>query len=239
MRTEQEVNEFKHVARQRLLHGCKKCFGEDVDCGCYRKTNIVISAYEAGVPKDFWDIHAADVSHNKKVFKAVIQKYTDNLNKVLKNGYGLVLVGDNGVGKSYFLSYVLMAAIRLGRTAYYTTLPQLIHDIKKGFNDPVYEKRLDWYLTSDFLAIDEMGKEKFRSKEDYTFMDTQVERILKQRFDDAMPTLLATNMNQEDMNRTYGSTIGSIMAGKYKSAVLKSGDFRTKLAQKMDKEMGY
>jgi len=70
-------------------------------------------------------------------------------------------------------------------------------------------------------------------------MDTQVERLLKQRFDDAMPTLIATNMNQEDLYRTYGTTIGSIMIGKYKAVVLKSGDYREKLADRMDKEMGY
>jgi DNA replication protein DnaC len=166
----------------------------------------------------------------------------DNLRQALKRGYGLVFLGNNGVGKTYFISYILMEAIRQNYSVYYTTLPQLDYNIKAGFDDYKLQKRLDLMLTSDFLAIDEMCKEKHKttiSTNVATFMDTHVERITKQRCDDSMPTLMATNVNFKTLLGTYGESVASIIEGKFRPVTMMPGDYRKKLALKMNKEMGY
>jgi len=236
MRTADEVAEFALQARYRYVHGCKRCKGVDEDCSCYRKYQYKVAAYEACIPKDFWNVQAKDITHNIEVFTNVVEKYVKRLDKALLYGYGLVLLGDNGVGKTYFLSYILMKAIRANRTVYYTTLPQLDYDIKRGFKDTAAEDRLRWLLTSDFVAIDEMGKEH-RATTGY--MDVQIERILKQRCDDSMPVLLATNMDFEALLMTYGPTISSIIGGKFQPVTMKPGDYRAKMAVKMDNDMEY
>jgi DNA replication protein DnaC len=190
------------------------------------------------VPKDFWNVKATDVTHNTDVFKNIVMKYTKNLNKALKHGYGLVFVGDNGVGKTFFISYVLMTAIRLGKTAYYTTMPQLDYDIKRGWGEKPVEERLRWMLTSDFVAIDEMGKEKFKSDAG-GFIFTQIERILKQRCDNSLPTLLSTNMDFNTFVKSYGPTINSLITGKFQTVAMEPGDYRERMAKQMGDEMGY
>lgn len=238
MRTEEEVAEFQAQMVRSIVHECRKCHGADPECSCGVRSATAVAAYEACVPRDFWGIKPSDITHNIEIFRGVVQKYVGRLDKALSRGYGLVFLGDNGVGKTYFMSYVLMEAIKAGRTAYYTTLPQLDHDIKRGFNDPSAERRLAWLLTSDFLALDELGKEQHkRGQTSYT--DTQVERILKQRCDDSLPVFIATNLDHEALLGAYGPTVGSIIGGKFQTVVMEPGDYRVKMSAKMTDDMGY
>ena len=151
--------------------------------------------------------------------------------------YGLSIGVFSSVISLFFISYILSAAIRRGRTAYYTTLPRLEYDMKRGWKSSEVEERLDWMLTSDFVAIDEIGKEKIKGGSDYT--SVRIEHILKQRYDDSMPVLLASNMSHADLTKTYGDTIGSIITGKYQTVAMDSGDYRKKLSEKMVADMDY
>jgi DNA replication protein DnaC len=239
MRTHDDIQEFKHKAQAVYLHNCSKCEGTDTECMCYERYETAVKQYEGCIPKDFWKTDEKKIRGNRKVFNDVILKYVNKLSVALSKGYGFVLLGSNGVGKTYFISYVLNEAIKNGRTVYYTTMPQLAHDIKCGFDDKSIQRRLEWYLTSDFVAIDEIGKEKFFKKDQKTFMDTELERMMKRRCDDSLPVILAANMNTEQLMKSYGATIGSIIMGKMKMAVMDGADQRRKLATEMKRKMGY
>jgi DNA replication protein DnaC len=143
--------------------------------------------------------------------------------------------GDNGTGKTIFMSYILIQAIKKRYTTYYTTMPQLDHDLKRGFNDRQAAKRLDWMLSSDFMAIDELGKEKYRDGD--SWIRGQIERILKQRFDNSLCTVIGTNSNPRSITKAYGESISSILLGKYKVCNMEVGDFREKMAAKMETEI--
>lgn len=235
MRTEDEVDEFKESIIRSYTSNCKNCAGTDQTCDCWRRVWRAVASYEACIPQDFWNVVPSDVVRNVDAFQEMIQPYTERLSKALKGGYGLVLIGDNGVGKTMLLSYVLVEAIKLARTTYYTTMPQLDWNIKEGFSSQQYAERLKWMLSSDFLAIDELGKE--RKKRDSQFSDQQIERILKQRFDDSMPVLIGSNMDMAQLSEAYGSTIGSILRGKYQVLQMEPGDFRNTLHERMKTDM--
>ena len=237
MRTQDEVEDFKTKIFQKYVLKCKLCAGTDSECFCRKKSSIVLAAYEACVPQDFWFVSESDVKHNRTVFDNTVIPYVRNLKTALRKGYGLLFLGDNGVGKTYFMSYILMKAIRKGRSVYFTTMPTLDYNIKRGFKDAGIEDRLNWMLTSDFVAIDELGKE--RSKSDNKYMDSQVERILKQRFDDGNPMLLSANMDAESLETAYGPTIASMLVGKFQTVVMEPGDFRESVRKRMIKEMKY
>ncbi len=239
MRSKAEVQRFAAIARTKQLN-CTKCNGTDPACRCSKRREFTISAYESGVPRSFWFINPATVSHNKAVFDKIVVPYVKRLNVALKNGYGLLFTGDNGVGKTYFISYALTQAIRKRRKVYYTTLPQLEHDLSIGMDNKEHRRRLEWYLTSDFLAIDEMGKEKTKSrKQNGNYFDVQLERIIKTRFDNGQPVLLGTNVDYQDLERVYGSTLASMFTGKYQPVLMEPGDMRKSMSRKMGVAMGY
>jgi len=237
MRTEEEVADFKSRAFQQYVMKCKVCEGKDTDCECRRKLSIAVAAYEGCVPQDFWWACDDDVTNNRVVFDKTVVPYVRKIKTALRNGYGLLFLGDNGVGKTYFISYILMAAIKKGRTVYFTTMPDLDYNIKRGFKSGVTEERLRWMLTSDFLAIDELGKERVKS--DNKYMDAQVERVLKRRLDDSHPMLLATNMDADSLDNAYGPTVASMLTGKFQTVMMEPGDFRGSLRKRMVKDMGY
>lgn len=223
MKSEEEVEEYTKYA---------KSLGE-------KKSRFLIEAFEGCVPREFWNITKESVKHNIETFEKIILKYCKRMNVAHKKGYSLCLLGNNGVGKTYFISYILTTAIKKGRTVYYTTMPELEHNIKRGFDDKKISRYLERLLTSDFLAIDEVGKEQRKKGKVATFMDTQVERILKKRFDDSAPVLLGSNLSFSDLVNLYGSSVKSILMGKYQLAQLDGGDYRAVLARRMRQEMGF
>lgn len=234
MRSEQEVDDYRLEA-QAEMEQCRVCGGLDPACACIAQRELKVRAFEAGVPRDFWEYTADDVEYNREAFDGVVRPYVRKLGRALKRGYGLMFLGDNGTGKTMFMSYVLMAVCRRNFSAFYTTMTQLAHDVKRGFGDRESQQRLDWYLTSDFMALDEMGKERFKQGD--TFMRTEIERILKARYDDARPTLIATNMDLEELEKMYGATFTSMIVGKYEQVIMEPGDYREQMRKRMKSEM--
>lgn len=239
MRTKEEVEQFEFLHKMGSVYSCKICKGKDSRCSCRMKHNIAVSAFEACIPQDFWWINKDEIDHNKDVFKNIVEVYVDNLNKALNRGYSLLFIGDNGVGKTYFISYILIEAIKKKRSVYYTTMPKLDLNIKRSYRKEHtgIDERLQYMLSSDFLAIDELGKE--RVKEDNKYMDAQIEGILKSRLDDNMPMLLASNMDLESLEEAYGPTVSSMLLGKFQVAIMEPGDYREKMKKRMIEDMGY
>lgn len=237
MRSESEVDEYKARTHNTLILDCRKCRNTGIECDCVFRWKVDVAAYEASIPEQFWNIRPKSIKYNRGIFKKIIQKYVKKLDTALERGYGLMLLGDNGVGKTMFMCYVLMEAIKEGMTAYYTTMPQLDRDIKRGFKDSEAENRLEWLLTSDFLVIDELGKE--RAKASNAYMDGQIERIIKQRTDGNQPVLMSTNMSYQEIMESYGPTIISMLTGKFQAVTMEHGDYRERQQDQMKSEMEY
>jgi DNA replication protein DnaC len=191
--------------------------------------------YEACIPRTFWDVTSEQVHYNKDEFQNIILKYTSKLKVAMRHGYSLLLTGDNGAGKTMFMSFIETQALRRGWSAYYTTLTELDANLKRGFNDREADRRLQMMLDSDILAIDEVGKEYYKSD---SWLITQLERILKSRFDNGEAMLLGTNVAYADLLGMYGSSIESMLEGKYHVVPLSAGDYRKTMKARMAQRMG-
>lgn len=233
MRTEHEVNSFQRRTRAEVVSKCR-CSSV---CDCKEKGEFLVKLYESCIPHDFWSLTSKEVKFNVESYNNVVKKYIKNLETALQNGYGVFFSGDNGVGKTTFISLILKAAINKSRTAYYTTLPDLLYDINKGFRDREVAHRIEYLLSSDFVAIDEIGKDKNKNK--FFAAEFHFERILKNRFDAALPTLLASNMGPKEIKVAYGKSVYSMLIGKYQTIAMKEGDFRGELRKRMTKAMEY
>lgn len=237
MKMEIEVDSFRQRVRAKYVLRCEKCSGTGVECDCKQRAFFETKLYESCIPKDFWDLTEAEVKYNVESYNKNIKPYIKKIDVALRNGYGLLFSGDNGVGKTTFISLVLKAALAKGYSIYYTTLPDLLYDLSKGFRDRDVAQRIEWYLSSDFVAIDEIGKDSNKNK--LFSAEFHFERILKNRFDDAVPTLLASNMGLKEIKMAYGKTVYSMLLGKYQTTAMKEGDFRGELRKRMTKAMGY
>jgi DNA replication protein DnaC len=223
MRSEAECDAFEMATADQL--------GEDDPRVGYRSR-----CYEACIPRTFWNVSGDHVTYNTAVFSAVVVRYRKRLRLALQRGYSLLFVGDNGVGKTMFASYLLTQAIKRGFTAYYTTLTQLDGDIKRGFRDREADQRLQAMLESDFLAIDEVGKERFKLD---SFTTSQLESLLKRRYDNGEPVILGSNAAHDDLCKMYGATIESMIDGRYQVVSLEPGDCRRSHKTQMKRAMRF
>ena len=135
-----------------------------------------------------------------------------------------------------FLSFVLTQMIKREASVYYTTLPQLDVDIKRGFRDRELESRLVEMFDSDFVVIDEVGKE-YKSKDAY--IKTRFELAVKTRYDNGDPTLFGSNFSMSELSEEYGSSVASMWKGRTKMATLAYGDQRKLTTKKMEQDMGF
>ncbi len=223
MRTAAEVDQYRT--------GLEAVFVRDPD-----RAEYMVECFEACLPKAFWHVNSREVTHNRAVFKSVIRRYVAKFNRARKRGYSLLFMGDNGVGKTMFMCYILTQMMKRGFGVYYTTLSQLDVDIKRGFSEPGITARLDSLLDSDILAIDEIGKEHFKND---SYLNTRLELLAKKRFDDNDPVLMASKLEYESLQKMYCPSISSIWDGKYQAVQFEAGDFRKSISAKMRTDMGY
>jgi DNA replication protein DnaC len=168
----------------------------------------------------------------------LILVYSKKLKVARKNGYGLYLEGDNGVGKTMFMSYVLVEAVRYGYSAYYSTTSDLEHTMQQGFSDRAIAERMEEMLWSDFFGLDELGGEQVKAGS--TWAKMQVERVLKFRLDNRLPTVVATNSSTRKILNCYGPSVSSVLNGNsYQRVLFENGDCRKEGREKMRSEIGY
>lgn len=194
--------------------------------------------FRACIPFDFWEVRDSEVTHNRGAWERYVLPYCRALTRARRYGYGLHFEGANGVGKTMFASAILSAAIEANYAAYYTTVLDLTFDLQRGMGNRDVMDRMDELLQVDFLVLDELTKEQYKGAGD-SWMRTHVERVLKFRHDNNLPTIVATNADLDGVTQAYGSTVRSVLSGKYQHVLFDAGDFRDKLHKRMRDEMGY
>ncbi len=131
----------------------------------------------------------------------------------------LLIVGQSGLGKSFFGNAIARAAIEKGIPTLKTTAYQCIQTILDGI-----ETRADAitpYLSSDFLILDDLGTEAMVPN---VTVET-VFRILNERTAANLPTVLITNLDREGLFERYGERVASRMIdGALIAIVLLRGD---------------
>lgn len=249
MRTQKEVYRFiREIADPEAMRCPLPCGGKDLSCprNCRGNRDYTIRAFTACIPRRFWWIEAEDVSHNREIFDGIILPYVQRMPIALKLGAGLFLSGDNGTGKTYFLSYVLSRPVRANAwTCYYTTSIQLWENITKGWKDPEVRDRLESMLARDFVVIDELGKASIgKTGNSRSLYLAELERILKLRAEMPKPTLFASNSSLGDLCASQdddglGETIASLIKGSCRPVVMEHGDFRQTKKSEIASQMGW
>lgn len=139
----------------------------------------------------------------------------------------LLISGPCGSGKTHLAISVLRQMIEDGRWLYIWFIPatDLLLEIKTAFepDSPLSEADIiDKYADMDFLAIDDLGAEYLTDWVISTFY-----RIIDRRFREAVPTLITTNLSNDEMEARFGARIASRISN-YTRIQLQGKDFRKK-----------
>lgn len=183
------------------------------------------SLIRANIPQEFWHLTLRQFKGDRKA-ASLTQIYCDKMDEAYKKGIGFLFTGSNGVGKTTLLTIILKKALRKGYSAFYMSISEVFARIYRTFEYPALLPELHTILQdTQFLVIGELGKDFHReSSQDYAI--SEFDSIFRYRRGRNLPTLMDTNLVEEELEDTYGESLISLFRSRTKIVEVKGEDFR-------------
>ena len=165
-----------------------------------------------------------------KAVKDKIKKYCSKIKKAKKSGLGLCLTGQYGRGKTSLSIHILKKAALAEYSIYFSTLAELLSDIKMSFGFEgeelkKYQFQLDKnYIETSFLVLDNVGQEYRRDGSD--FVPIIFDEIIRKRKANGKVTIITTNKDPKKLKEVYGGALFSILQSSLKIIKVSGKDHR-------------
>jgi DNA replication protein DnaC len=212
------------------IYTCPKCqdkgeFGNPsklCSCALKKQQELMLSASRVNDRETFANFNDAiyPTDEQKKQglgMKRFCERYVAALPKPEKPN--LLIVGQSGLGKSWFANAIGYAAIEKGIRTVKATAYQCIQDILSGID--TREDAIAPYLSADLLILDDLGTEAMVPN---VTVET-IFRILNERAAAQLPTVMISNLDREGLFERYGERVASRMIdGALTSIVLLRGE---------------
>ena len=186
------------------------------------------SAY---IERGIWELwHDKDWSDfEDKFYRDQVQKFV--LDKTKEN---ILLYGENGTGKSMLMNLAMKDLLHQGHEVYVIDFRHLINEYTKNWRG---EGKLGRLMMSDYLAIDDFGKE-FNSGGSGVSKElaiTTIDYVLRYRFQRRLPTWMTFNMYLEDVKLCYNEHIASLLKRSSIALAFYGKDYGDKLFKQITK----
>lgn len=211
------------LIEKKIKSKCRDCEDGFVCTSC-KATIARCKKYDySGVPMDYWMLPFKDFKGDRN-FRKRVSSYIEDINLMYENGSSLAFVGNFGTGKTYVACCILKLAIVNNYSGKYVNMSDIIDESTKN-NSKIFEK----ITNVDFLVIDEFcDRWVYPSEKAEQLFGQTMERILRQRFQNKMPTIICSNTtNLKDvLAGDFSRSIDSLFS-KYMETMYVSGkDFR-------------
>lgn len=197
--------------KQNLLTGqaCQQIAGNQLYTPVYDEPVAITGNREQnecnnqsyGIPKRYRNVTMEyivnrGVPEQSKQNVADAQRYIDNLEDNLQNGYGMVMRGNVGTMKTTLAIAIMRAVIANGRNAYFIPMANLMDRLFSGTPDE--RSKLEQKLqTVSLLVIDDLGMEY-----DKGWVTAKIRAIINDRYNEEKSTIITTNL-EKDINDRY------------------------------------
>lgn len=210
----------------KIEKSCQSCSGE----GCMKCRSKIarISSYSrAGIPVDYWNRSWKDFSGDPKFKNLIKEEVLSKINEVYDTGRSFAFVGNLGVGKSYAACAILRMAITSGFKAKYLHMEEAIRLSISDYSNDFYSE----VINTDFLCIDEYDSRwVFPSEKSEALFGQTMESILRNRFQNNMPTIVCSNTLDisEVVSGEFSKAIDSLFSKHMRVVYVSGKDFRKK-----------
>lgn len=216
--------------KHTLIDSCSKCKGLDFNCECYRKYDIEVRKVRANIPVKYRKANLSELRAKEAAApKEILNGYIDKLSVHRKNGKGLYLWGSAGTAKTYSGCAVLIKALEQGYSAYFATLDAVIDGILR--NRSTAGSFVSLLQSVSFLMIDDVGYAYRPAKDEIAFVDSLLDRIIRQRGNDLLPIILTSHKSLNDLEETNASgyRIASIVKEHMRRVQFSGPDYRARM----------
>ncbi len=117
-----------------------------------------------------------------------LKNYTEKYETYSEQGFGFVLIGNTGSGKSRLACTVANELINQNRSVIYFNVSELYDDVNSNFGqlpEEIYRSKL--------IILDDFGVDKTTNSK-----ETTLYKIIEYRTRNLLPTILTTNIPQKD-----------------------------------------
>jgi DNA replication protein DnaC len=200
-----------------LLKNCQNQCNEKNMCLKCKAQVIALNRYwQANIPVKYWKLEIDENFQGDKKLKDTYLDLTqqiegqDNLYKTYKTGVSICFAGSHGIGKTMTCANILKRALEKGYTGYYGTLNDFVSHLVYA---PEKATLRNYFLTVDFLVIDEFDPRYMGSDSASDLFGKILEDIFRARAQNNMPTFMSTNSPNviESFQGSIKSSISSLM----------------------------
>jgi DNA replication protein DnaC len=132
----------------------------------------------------------------------IVRRYVEDVERQLDEGRGLWFTGDVGTGKTTLAMLVSRAALDAGRSVAIYSLPRLLAEIRKTFDESAERSHLDLLerlAAVDLLHVDDVGAE--RTSE---WVLEELYSIVNARYEDERAMVITTNLAHDKLIEQIG-----------------------------------
>ena len=170
---------------------------------------------------EYYKSSAADYQRMKINLEAAIE-FAETAPPAYAN---LLLCGSTGLGKTHLSSAIAKRVIERGFDVRYESVQNILADFehdrfRSGYGSD-YEERGRVYLDSELLIIDDLGTEMTN-----TFTVSVLYQILNTRINQGRPTVISTNLTQQELRERYSDRVASRIFGEYRPLLFCGKDVR-------------
>lgn len=160
-----------------------------------RYKNVTFENTQTGVSTSF------DVAFNR------CKKYCEVYEQVLKNGYGIYLFGDKGVGKTHLTACMANYLISKCVPVLFTNLFEISKSIKSTFNRESNQTEQDLiqkFSNIEILFFDDLGTEIFTKSSGETWLQSLLFDLINKRYNNRKATIFSSNYSLNSLINERG-----------------------------------
>jgi len=135
----------------------------------------------------------------------------------------LLFSGNTGLGKTFLSACIARAVADQGYSVVYESAGKLFQTLEKARFEANEENRraAAKYSECDLLIVDDLGTELPGQ-----FVTAALYSLINDRLLEAMPTIISTNLSEEELVRRYNPQIASRLRGSYRRVAFVGDDIR-------------
>lgn len=223
-----------------MKYFCPKCedkgFIGGEQCSCLKNLVSSMTAKEMNKNSqvslcsfDTFDInlYSGNTPYETEQYRGIMRRILSFCKSYAEGFYegsdNIIFFGRTGVGKTHLSLAIANEVIKKGFNVLYDSTLNYLNQIEKehfGRSDS-YDDTLSQLLSADLLILDDLGSEfttQFYTSTIYNIINTRINRNL--------PTIISTNLSQDEILKRYDERVASRLFATYKSFELVGKDIR-------------
>ncbi len=205
-------------------------------CDCAGQFILHRRFLHAGVHETYQRLGWADFEHIPDDAVEMATEYLGHADQFVSSGFGLVIHGDKGNGKTLLSNLIIKELVAAGFDCYSNTFASMIDSFADGWRDKDDRK---WFAqrvrNADVLLIDDLFRE--RNKGAGTVGENALEETLRHRVARSKPTIITMNPDPSEMEKGYGSHVVSLLTEKAQTYAFHGADRRPEMNSRFRHEV--